>query len=53
MEERIAQMLVKIYNLKKQIQKVEKDLTEVLEFWQSDEFLNYVKQTVISKEDYE
>ena len=53
MEERIAQMLVKIYNLKKQIERMEKEVNEVLDFWQSDEFLNYVKQTIISKEDYE
>lgn len=53
MEERIAQMLVKIYNLKKQTERMEKEINEVLDFWQSDEFLNYVKQTIISKEDYE
>ena len=53
MEERIAQMLVKIYNLKNQMERMEKEVNEVLEFWQSDDFLNYVKQTAISREDFE
>lgn len=53
MEEKIAQMIVRLYIIKNQVKSIEKQISEIQEFWESDDFLNYIKQTALSKEDFE
>ena len=53
MEDKIAEMIVKLHIVKKQAQSIEKQISEIQEFWESDDFLNYIKQTALSKEDFE
>lgn len=53
MEDKIAEMIVKLHIVRKQAKAIEKQISEIQEFWDSDQFLNYIKQTALSKEDFE
>jgi hypothetical protein len=53
MEEKIAQMIVRLYVIKNQVKAIEKQINEIQEFWESDEFLNYIKTISLSKEDFD
>ena len=53
MEDKIAIILIKLSNLKKDVAKMEEELNEIYLLWESDEVLNHIKNTIISKEDYD